>query len=100
MQDLTLPLMATLPGASAWAVREDLLSHRILTPPTASIDRTINMRTYLSSFLRDEQGLTMVEYAVAGGLVTLAAVTAFTTLGTRVTTRITALAAAVLLGGL
>ncbi len=29
MQDLTLQLFATLLGASAWAVREDLLSHRI-----------------------------------------------------------------------
>ena len=29
MQDLTLPLTATLLGASAWAVREDLLAHRI-----------------------------------------------------------------------
>ena len=57
------------------------------------------MRKYVLAFLRDEQGLTMVEYAVAGGLVTLAAVTAFTTLGTNVTTRINALAAAVLGGG-
>jgi prepilin peptidase CpaA len=29
MQGLTLPLTATLLGASAWAVREDLLAHRI-----------------------------------------------------------------------
>ncbi|MFI4866085.1 MAG: prepilin peptidase [Steroidobacterales bacterium] len=29
MQGLTLPLMAVLLSASAWAVREDLLSHRI-----------------------------------------------------------------------
>jgi pilus assembly protein Flp/PilA len=57
------------------------------------------MRKLLIAFLRDEAGLTMVEYAVAGGLVTLAAVTAFTTLGTNVTTRITALAAAVAGGG-
>ncbi|MFI4866084.1 MAG: Flp family type IVb pilin [Steroidobacterales bacterium] len=57
------------------------------------------MRKYLMAFLRDEEGLTMVEYAVAGGLVTLAAVAAFTALGTNVTTRINALAAAVLGGG-
>ena len=57
------------------------------------------MRTFILNFMRDEDGLTMVEYAVAGGLVTLAAVTAFTTLGTNVTTRINALAAAVLGGG-
>ncbi len=29
MQALTLPLMATMLAASAWAVREDLLTHRI-----------------------------------------------------------------------
>jgi len=57
------------------------------------------MRKHLIAFLRDEDGLTMVEYAVAGGLVTLAAVAAFTTLGQNVTTRITALAAAVAGGG-
>ena len=30
------------------------------------------MRKYLTAFLRDEEGLTMVEYAVAGSLITLA----------------------------
>jgi len=34
----------------------------------------------------DESGLTTVEYAVAGSLITLAVVTAFTTLGTQVGT--------------
>jgi pilus assembly protein Flp/PilA len=53
------------------------------------------MRKFIMDFMRDEDGLTMVEYAVAGSLVTLAAVGAFTTLGTNVTTRITALATAV-----
>ena len=57
------------------------------------------MRKFVLAFLRDEDGLTMVEYAVAGSLVTLAAVAAFTTLGTNVTARITALAAAVGGGG-
>jgi pilus assembly protein Flp/PilA len=46
------------------------------------------MRTFLMAFLRDEEGLTMVEYAVAGTLITLAAVTAFTNLGTAVSTKI------------
>jgi len=40
------------------------------------------------AFLRDEDGLTMVEYAVAGTLITLAAVAAFTALGTAVSTKI------------
>ena len=57
------------------------------------------MRKFVLAFLRDEDGLTMVEYAVAGSLVTLAAVAAFTTLGTNVTTRITDLANAVAGGG-
>lgn len=57
------------------------------------------MRKHLIAFLRDEEGLTMVEYAVAGGLVALAAVLAFTLLGAAVTLRITALAAAVRGGG-
>jgi pilus assembly protein Flp/PilA len=35
----------------------------------------------LKCFLRNEEGLTIVEYAVAAGLITLAVATAFTTLG-------------------
>jgi pilus assembly protein Flp/PilA len=50
------------------------------------------MRKYLSAFLRDEEGLTMVEYAVAGTMITLAAVGAFQTLGKNVTTQITTIA--------
>ena len=37
MQDLTLQLFATLLCASAWAVREDLLSHRIPNYLTGSL---------------------------------------------------------------
>jgi len=43
----------------------------------------------LMAFLRDEQGLTMIEYAVAGGLITLGAVVAFTDLGSAIGTKIT-----------
>lgn len=35
----------------------------------------------VARFMRDEEGLTMVEYAVAGSLVTLACAAAFTDLG-------------------
>ena len=35
----------------------------------------------LMSFIRDEEGLTVVEYATAGGLITLAVVAAFQALG-------------------
>ncbi len=51
------------------------------------------MLKYVRAFLREEEGLTMVEYAIAGALVAAATVTAFTTLGADVVTRITALAA-------
>jgi pilus assembly protein Flp/PilA len=55
------------------------------------------MSKHIVDFCREESGLTMVEYAVAGSLITLACVTAFTNLGFAVYTRITLLAAAVLL---
>jgi pilus assembly protein Flp/PilA len=49
----------------------------------------------LTAFLRDDEGLTMVEYAVAGALISAAAVTAFTDLGTAVITKINAIATAI-----
>ena len=39
------------------------------------------MKERILKFLRDEEGLTMVEYAVAGGMVAAAGVTAFQLLG-------------------
>ena len=53
------------------------------------------MKKFIVAFLRDEEGLTMVEYAVAGSLVAAAAVIAFTDLGTAITTKITTLVTAV-----
>ena len=53
------------------------------------------MKNQLLKFLRDEEGLTIVEYAVAGGLITVAVVAAFGILGTNVNNRITALGSAV-----
>jgi pilus assembly protein Flp/PilA len=50
------------------------------------------MKNVLLAFLNDEEGLTMVEYAIAGALVSAAAVTAFTGLGTAIAAKITALA--------
>ncbi|POA29683.1 MULTISPECIES: Flp family type IVb pilin [unclassified Pseudomonas] len=46
-------------------------------------------------FAKDEDGLTIVEYAVAGGLITIAAVAAFVALGGAVNTKIRALCGAV-----
>jgi len=53
------------------------------------------MKKFIVAFLKDEKGLTMVEYAIAGALVSIAAVTAFTNLGTAVAQRITDLVTAV-----
>jgi pilus assembly protein Flp/PilA len=51
------------------------------------------MREFMKAFLRDEQGLTMVEYAIAGALVAAAAAAVFTSLGQSVINKITDLAA-------
>ena len=54
-----------------------------------------SFKTSVLKFINDEDGLTIVEYAVAGGLITLGAVAAFMTLGTNVKTAITSLGCAV-----
>lgn len=46
------------------------------------------MKKLILDFLRDEEGLTTVEYAVAGSLVAAAVVVAFTDLGNAVGTAI------------
>ncbi|UVL82495.1 Flp family type IVb pilin [Pseudomonas sp. B21-028] len=46
-------------------------------------------------FAKDEDGLTIVEYAVAGGLITVLVAAAFVLLGGAVNTKIRALCAAV-----
>jgi pilus assembly protein Flp/PilA len=43
-----------------------------------------SLKQSVVAFLRDEEGLTVVEYAIAGGLVGLAVIVAFTDLGTNV----------------
>jgi pilus assembly protein Flp/PilA len=50
------------------------------------------MKQQILKFLKEEEGLTMVEYAVAGALVAAACVVAFTGLGTAIATRISDLA--------
>lgn len=52
------------------------------------------MKKYVVAFLRDEDGLTIVEYAVAAGLISAAVVVAFTQLGTNVLNIINGLIAA------
>jgi pilus assembly protein Flp/PilA len=51
------------------------------------------MISYLNKFIRDQRGLTTVEYAVAGALITAAVVAAFTLLGGNVAAMINFLAA-------
>ena len=46
------------------------------------------MKKFILDFLRDEEGLTTVEYAVAGSLVAAAVVLAFTSLGEAVGTSV------------
>ncbi len=56
------------------------------------------METLVNALLvlwKDEEGLTTVEYAVAGALISLAVVAAFTGLGAQVAAVITALTAAI-----
>ena len=53
------------------------------------------IRTSVRAIIKDDNGLTIVEYAVAGGLITLGAVAAFITLGGNVSTAITSLGCAV-----
>ena len=52
------------------------------------------MKEKALTFLRDEEGLTIVEYAIAAGLIAAAVVTAFTDLGARVLAIITGLVTA------
>lgn len=51
-----------------------------------------NFKQAIVTFLREEEGLTAVEYAIAGSLVALAVVTAFTNLGDAVGLKIQAMA--------
>jgi pilus assembly protein Flp/PilA len=53
------------------------------------------MLNQIKKFLADEQGLTIVEYAVAGGLITVGVVGAFILLGGAVDGRIDAMTNAV-----
>lgn len=53
------------------------------------------MKKAIIAFLRDEEGLTTVEYAVAGALISVAVVGAFTALGDQVVVVIDAITAAI-----
>lgn len=55
----------------------------------------MSIKDKLLAFIREEEGLTTVEYAIAGGLVGLAVVTAFQLLGVQVGVVIDAITAAI-----
>lgn len=50
-------------------------------------------------FAREDQGLTMVEYAVAGALIAVAATVAFQSLGSAVASKISLITSAINAGG-
>ena len=52
------------------------------------------MKNYVMKFVRNEEGLTTVEYAIAGGLVGAAVIAAFLALGGQVNRVITAIVTA------
>jgi pilus assembly protein Flp/PilA len=50
------------------------------------------VKKFMVDFLKEENGLTMVEYAIAGGLIVAVGAVVFTTLGQNVSSQISALA--------
>ncbi len=52
------------------------------------------MKKHVMKFIRNEEGLTTVEYAIAGGLVGAAVILAFTALGVQVGVVITSITGA------
>jgi pilus assembly protein Flp/PilA len=53
------------------------------------------IKTAVMKFVKDENGLTIVEYAVAGGIITVGVVLAFGLLGTSVDTQVRCINSAV-----
>jgi len=53
------------------------------------------MMNAIKKFLKEEDGLTAVEYAACGALITVAVITAFTNLGTQISTTIDAIRSAI-----
>lgn len=49
-----------------------------------STKRSLKMKQHVMKFFREEDGLTTVEYAIAGGLVGAAVIAAFLALGSEV----------------
>jgi pilus assembly protein Flp/PilA len=62
---------------------------------TTRTTKESTMKTQVMKFLQDEEGLTIVEYAVAAALISAAVLTAFTALGQAVIAKLAALTAAI-----
>ncbi len=65
------------------AICADYLSHL----------RRIRLRTLLSNLIRDESGVTAIEYALIAALIAVAAIAAFTLVGTNLSTTFSTIAA-------
>ena len=55
--------------------------------------RRIRLRTLLSDLIRDESGVTAIEYALIAALIAVAAIAAFTLVGTNLSTTFSTIAA-------
>jgi pilus assembly protein Flp/PilA len=55
--------------------------------------RRIRLRTVLSNLIRDESGVTAIEYALIAALIAVAAIAAFTVVGTNLSTTFSTIAA-------
>jgi pilus assembly protein Flp/PilA len=55
--------------------------------------RRIRLRTLLSNLIRDESGVTAIEYALIAALIAVAAIAAFTLVGTNLSNTFSAVAA-------
>ena len=55
--------------------------------------RRIRLRTVLSNLIRDESGVTAIEYALIAALIAVAAIAAFTLVGTNLSTTFSTIAA-------
>jgi len=54
--------------------------------------RRIRLRTVLSNLIRDESGVTAIEYALIAALIAVAAIAAFTLVGTNLSTTFSTIA--------
>ena len=55
--------------------------------------RRSRLRTVLSNLIRDESGVTAIEYALIAALIAIAAIAAFTLVGTNLSTTFSTIAA-------